>query len=576
MAQLIPAFMDDQTPPGERDVFNMLVAGPGDWTALHSLDLAPWNRGLRTEIDFVVIIPDTGILCIEVKSHEDIAFDGHRWHPPTIKRSPFKQAADGRFSFFRRLKDLAPQFSSIPVTHCCVFPRAAFAIAPNMSLQPWELMDSRSFRSFRTGEHFCSDLKSRLQMGIEADPQLSRLSRKLSESEVAGIVAICIPVQKFRPDVRAQIKHRESQVENALREQQRPALKLAAQNERLIVSGGAGTGKSLLSIEIARRASESGRRVALLCFNKLVGDWMREQVAQASPALPMLVAGRAIQVMAEMTGVQIPTNPSSQFWEIELPQAIEERLTDPDFSAAALFDYIVVDEAQDILGRPRLWQCLAQFINGGVADGSFVLVGDFDHQALSQRESMLAALAGIKRVARPVQWMLTENCRNYRIVGDTAIALGGQGDAVYSGYLRTGGGSQNYDISFYNSDEDQEVQLAQLLRAFKGAGYRASEVTILSFRADEFSAAARLQRNGYKLRPAWQSGDTTAFASVQAYKGMENKIIILTDVVLSDTDFHRDLFYTGMTRATESVRVLCHNDSQDMLETWIIKGKRKA
>ena len=74
MARLIPSFMDDTTPQGERDVFNMLSAGPDDWVALHSLDLAPWNRGLRTELDFLVLAPETGMLCIEVKSHENIGF----------------------------------------------------------------------------------------------------------------------------------------------------------------------------------------------------------------------------------------------------------------------------------------------------------------------------------------------------------------------------------------------------------------------------------------------------------------------------------------------------------------------
>ena len=94
MARLIPSFFDDRTPPGERDVFNILAAGPDDWLALHSLDLAPWNRGLRTEIDFVVIVPDTGVLCLEVKSHDSISFENGQWHPPEIKRSPFKQASD--------------------------------------------------------------------------------------------------------------------------------------------------------------------------------------------------------------------------------------------------------------------------------------------------------------------------------------------------------------------------------------------------------------------------------------------------------------------------------------------------
>src|SRR5688572_11524393 len=106
MARLIPSFMDERTPPGEREVFTLIAAGPDDWTVLHSLDLAPWNRGLRTEIDFVVLVPDKGILCIEVKSHDRISFDGSRWHPESIRRSPFKQACDGSRTFYRRLSEL--------------------------------------------------------------------------------------------------------------------------------------------------------------------------------------------------------------------------------------------------------------------------------------------------------------------------------------------------------------------------------------------------------------------------------------------------------------------------------------
>lgn len=554
----------------------MLAAGPEGWIALHSLDLAPWTHGLRTEIDFVVIVPDSGILCIEVKSHENLSFDGQRWHPPTIKRSPFKQAADGRYNFFRRLRDLAPKFQDVPVVHCCIFPRAAFSLAPNMSVQSWELMDSRTFRAFSSADQFCEDIRKRLQSAIAADGRLSPLPQPLTAAEIAVIVSSCVPVQKFRPDARAEILHREAQVENHLREQQKPALKLAAQNPRLIVAGGAGTGKTLIAMEIARRASESGKRVALLCFNQLVGDWMRQRIAQATPSLPTLVAGRAIQVMAEMTGVAIPANPSAHFWEFELPQAIEDRLTDPDFQAVAQFDYMVIDEAQDILGRPRLWQCLSQFIAGGVVSGCYTLVGDFEHQVLSERTAMREALKVIDQSAHPTHWPLTENCRNYRIVGETAARLGGLGDAIYSGYLRTGGGVRNYNIAFYDTDQAQTDLLAQLLRDFRAEGYKASEITILSFRADEMSAATKLRHSGHKLRPARQTGEATAFTTVHAFKGMENKIVLLTDVELNNTDFHRDLFYTGMTRSTESVRVLCRHGSQATLAEWIIKGKVKA
>ena len=76
----------------------------------------------------------------------------------------------------------------------------------------------------------------------------------------------------------------------------------------------------------------------------------------------------------------------------------------------------------------------------------------------------------------------------------------------------------------------------------------------------------------FNIRPAWQQGRFTHYCTVHAFKGLENKIIILTDVSPGEAEFHRDLFYTGMTRATESVRVLCNIRCQETLLRWLIKG----
>src|SRR5882672_18478 len=147
------------------------------------------------------------------------------------------------------------------------------------------------------------------------------------------------------------------------------------------------------------------------------------------------------------------------------------------------------------------------------------------------------------------------------------MRLAGFIDTVYSGYLRQGGGLHNYDIFFYDHEQAQLDKLGQWLKEFKAQGYRSSEMTLLSFRADHLSAASRLN-GGFKVRPAWQAGSHTAYASVHAFKGLENKVVILTDVSLTDKGFQRDLFYTGMTRATESVRVLCDKGSQESLYRW--------
>ena len=446
MARLIPSFMDERTPSGERDVFTLLSAGPDDWVAIHSLDLAPWNRSLRTEVDFLLIIPDTGLLCVEVKSHDIISFENDRWHPPDIKRSPFKQAADARHTFHRRLRELTPQFRHVPVVHCCIFPRASFDLPPNLSVQPWELVDARAFRKFRSGSDLCESLKARMRRLIKSDENLQELPQRLSVGQIETIVHACLPVQKHRPRAREEIARREQDLERLLRDQQRPVLQLAATNDRLLVTGAAGTGKTLIAMEVARRAAERGRRVALLCFNQLVGEWIGRNIAAGADKKPNLIVGRAIRIMAEMTGVTVPADPPQDYWENELPARILERLTDPDFEASAEFDFLVLDEAQDILARPRIWEGLTGFLKGGVSNGSFCLFGDFENQVFGARDALNRTLAMLRTEARPAAYPLTENCRNYRIIGESAIRLSGLEGPVYDGYMRSGGGFQNYDI----------------------------------------------------------------------------------------------------------------------------------
>jgi len=570
MARMIPAFQDENTPPGERDVFNRLASCPDDWVVLHSLDLAPWNRGLRTEIDFVIIIPDTGILCVEVKSHEILTFDGERWYPPGIKRSPFKQAADGRYTFYRRLREIVPDYARAPVVHCCIFPRAVFELPFNLSVQPWELMDKRNFQACKTADEFSTVLKNMMIQNIKSDKDLVPLANDLSYSEIQHIIGACIPVQKYHPKAREEISKREELIEDLLRDQQRPILHLAESNNCLMVAGGAGTGKTLIAMELAQRKAEQGLRVGLLCYNKLIGDWMKQKIAVQSSQPPNLLVGRAIKIMAEMTNISIPENPTSIYWENKLPREIENRLTDPEFRIEAMFDYLVLDEAQDILARPNLFQCISQFIKGGFSKGQFAFFGDFYNQVLVGKEQVEEAIKKIHDTARPVHWIMSENCRNYRIIGDTALLLSGLKNNIYSGYLRSGGSVKNYDIDFYEDDQKQLEQIEFWLRDFKDQGYKPSEITILSFKSDSKCAAVRLLSGRWQIRPAWKAGRSLSYASIYAFKGMENKVIILTDIVLNEHEYQRDLFYTGLTRATESVRIICSKSAQTTIFGWIM------
>ena len=118
-------------------------------------------------------------------------------------------------------------------------------------------------------------------------------------------------------------------------------------------------------------------------------------------------------------------------------------------------------------------------------------------------------------------------------------------------------------------------RIAQWLKEFKSQGYRPTDITILSFRSADACAAMRLKDEGFKLRPAWQASACTGYTSIHAFKGMENKVVILTDLVPDEQDFHRHLLYTGMTRATESVRVSCAKNAQEHLVRWL-SGKAEG
>ena len=111
MARMIPVQIDDSVQSSaERRVFELLKTDPetAGWTVLHSLGLARRPTGPYGEIDFVIVIPHEGILCLEVKGGR-LSCEGGSWRTEDrygrvteLKKSPFAQARDSMFA----LRDL--------------------------------------------------------------------------------------------------------------------------------------------------------------------------------------------------------------------------------------------------------------------------------------------------------------------------------------------------------------------------------------------------------------------------------------------------------------------------------------
>jgi len=115
---MIPATIDPETPsPGERDAFSRLESDPlaEQWIVIHSLNLPHHQRQISGELDFVLLVPNKGVLCLEIKAARTVACRDGLWfygrEGKGDPRGPFRQAADGMHSLRERLIKRRPESS---------------------------------------------------------------------------------------------------------------------------------------------------------------------------------------------------------------------------------------------------------------------------------------------------------------------------------------------------------------------------------------------------------------------------------------------------------------------------------
>jgi hypothetical protein len=110
------------------------------------------------------------------------------------------------------------------------------------------------------------------------------------------------------------------------------------------VSGGAGTGQTVLALEKARRLAAEGLEVLLTCFNKPLAEFLRRCSGQAD-RLTIANFHQFCWQMAQEAGVPLPGpaagEPPPGFFDATLPEAL---LTALERLPARGFDAIVVDE----------------------------------------------------------------------------------------------------------------------------------------------------------------------------------------------------------------------------------------
>jgi hypothetical protein len=551
---MMPAYCPDAAPPGEKSLHAALASSGStdDWIVLHSLAIADHVRQVEGEADFVVIVPDRGVLVIEVKSHQSIdrLSDG-RWklgnNAPTT-RGPFQQASEAMHSLRTFLERKRVDLRSIPMLSAVWFTgvRARTMLPSTPEWHQWQILDSEDLRAGADAA-----ILRVLAAGT------AHLEEKIQHFSFGGIGPDLATVQRIasllRPRFEAAIvpgdvrRARGAQLVTFI-EEQYLALDSMADNNAVLFSGPAGSGKTLLASEAAQRETAMGRSGRLLCFNRLLGKRLASQLSHVEG----LSVGTLHQELLRLTKVQPPSNAGPSFWERELPDLAIEVLLSGDVPQ---YDFLVVDEIQDIATEQYL-DVLDLMVVGGLVGGRLLFFGDFERQAIFESDDGRELLR--RRSPQLVSRKLTENCRNLPRIGYQVNLL----SKLDPGYQRFRRQDDGVDPTFipYTAGQDQSESLVQALRQLRDDGYDLNEIVVLSplrsgstaeKTTDQWLRQVLRSADGEQARPG-----QLQYATIHAFKGLEASAVVITDLDRSAVPGFESLLYVGLTRATDRLIAL--------------------
>jgi len=570
-ARMIPRFISPDAPPGERSLFCDLRDDPSakGWIVLHSLDLAKHVKQVQGEADFVILIPNEGAVVIEVKSHEYVKFDHDGWWLGTSSlpesRGPFKQASMALHSIIKYLDDAPGTFRSVPFTSLVAFTAVPFN-TKSPEWHPWQVIDRQKLGA----NTIVACIKSSLS-AAKRHYQSLNLSWSRSSPSAALLEKLA---ERLRPRFEIMVNphfSRRTLEEDLIRctEQQFRVLDSLSENDRMIVKGPAGTGKTCLAVESLRREGlvKETSSLALFCFNRHLAESLESRCSRVIPGVKLT---NFHKWMLGVSGLRPSTTQkaSSAFWTSELPSEVSNVLMLSGQSAGFL-DTLVLDEAQDLFLKSYL-DVFDLLLKGGLRGGKWKFFGDFERQDIFAQQSV--SVEDFKRQYGGngfATLKLDINCRNTKEISQYVVQMG-KLVPPYSATLRLDR-QKDPEILFYHDDPSQTLHLKNCITTLLADGFSRDDIVILSPKSDQSISSKLTAIQPWKASLTEYSGGKsgTCFSTIHSFKGLEAAAIILTDVDSLSSDLRSDLFYIGASRALHRLYVLAHSSIQSEIRALL-------
>jgi len=545
--------------------------------------------------DFIVVIPDVGVLIIEAKGwrREQLAHatcDTVTFRNGNTRQKrphPHRQARD----YMRRLLNECSKHKwaelllhrSGPHEGNFTFPFSYVVIHTEITRAELEDGDGSLAQVFPSGRNVTQDVLESW-LGLKAADLKGELAKffnprwftQITDSQLEILKAVISPIS--RPDdgldTGADLKVLDSKQDAIARQ--------LGKGHR-VVYGVAGSGKTVIIIARAKFIGGGpGRRVLILCYNRYLAEHIRLRTQ-----LYGNIETHTFHAWGVRNGVR--------FIEKEKDEAHAERLLHAMENGSPIdagqFDAVLVDEAQ-LLQSNWLKAAKLALRDPASEDAHFFIAGD-GTQRLFRKRDFTWADVGV--TARGRTTVLKRNYRNTEEILSAAVPFAAPGDLVEAKgpsdatpipeCLRRG---PKPELIHLQSRQTERDCAAALIQSWLVAGFvirgrretlRPADIAILyphlpdwnpSFlnelrdRLNAFTQAVVLDGKAGKL-----ADEGVRIISIQRATGLQFRIVILlwTDLLPSnfpDRD-DRTLLYLGMTRA-EDVLVILHSGRSKLVD----------
>ena len=539
MARMYPVKEDlTEVPYSEIRVYDLLSLLGDNFTIFHSVQWVKrgnkWKSSWK-ENDFLILNRNLGALVLEVKGG-DIECKGGVFHQintetgevnilnPDKKKDPLSQAIDGIYHYRKVIDNISPDLSDrFPIEAAVWF--STCTVEDKIDKFPLKyrevsgaVLGDEDFAAGKQSIYDVFDFYSNREKVNISDEEYNRII----ETIASDFELITAPgVRKGELD-RAFLK---------LTNEQTGLLDYISEQKNATIQGVAGTGKTLIAKETARRFGADGRRVLFLCFNRFLFYYLQKTFPYPN------VTYYNIHTFISKYRPGMDTS-SSQKRITELENIDWDMLE---------FDDVVIDEAQDFLNEEMIY--FKDYTE--LKDGHFFAFYD-KNQILTTKE--------VPEWIRnsECKLLLTKNCRNTYEIAMTSYNVI---DITLDKKVMMVNGEQT-SISFVKGSHILGMTKLLMQLTDDQYGYEYSDIVILTLKSENDSVMNEVTKISGIPITREKTNSSVLFTTASKFKGLESRVIIVVDI---DEDSFLDeerkrLFYVACSRATQRLALIVNGD----------------